>query len=131
MLFFAVREQMTEQPGDDETVGATEQLTEHLRKSPFPPAECPLFYADGVIAISRSGGAVKFYLMRYDPNVLADGTNNPQYVAQIVMPAAGFAAAVVLFDSQLQEMIDKAEIKREFVEQQRKFYVKSPDDHAR
>jgi len=106
-----------------EPTEAAKKLHEQLQKSPFPPADCPVIFADNVVSIARTGGAIKFYLIRFDPSANADNTYNPQYVAQIVLPATGFVGMAVLFEHQLKDMIAKDEIKPEFVDEQRKFYT--------
>ncbi len=78
----------------------------------FAPPHVPLLYSDGIASVARDGGTVKFYLVKFDPSIAADGTSNPIFVAQVVMPAAAFAAAAILFHDQLENMVENNEISR-------------------
>lgn len=107
---------------DEATKEAHKQMVEQTGK--FPPRDCPVVYADVVASMARNGGAIKFYLVRFDPSLTADGTNQTQYVAQIILPAVGFVNAVTFFDAQLKEMLNKNEVTAELVDRARKFHEK-------
>jgi hypothetical protein len=90
----------------------------------FTTRDCPVVYADFAATVSRNGGAIKFYLVRFDPSITADGTNQTEYVAQIILPALGFVNLATFFDAQLKEMLNKGEVKLADVEQARKHFEK-------
>jgi hypothetical protein len=74
----------------------------------------PTMYADGVANLARGPGIVKFYLTRFDPDPDVE-SNNPALntmVGQVVMSATGFAATVLFFKKQLDEMLERGEVDR-------------------
>jgi hypothetical protein len=73
-------------------------------------SEIPVIFADGVMSHSFISGVSKFYLYRTDasPNVSEGSKNIP--VAQIVMPAQGFAGMVHFFEHRLQLMVGEGAI---------------------
>ncbi len=74
----------------------------------YPAKDLPVIFADFVPATGRQAGTVKFYLMRTDPSISADSTFNPQLVAQIIMPAVGFASTAVFFENELAGTLRKS-----------------------
>jgi hypothetical protein len=79
----------------------------------FPGASFPNAFADGVSSYARGAGFVKFYLYRTDPNSFGRGGSVANPFAQIVMPTEGFAAAVVLFQRALREIMKEGIISQE------------------
>jgi hypothetical protein len=73
--------------------------------SEFPGPSFPNAFADGVASYAIGSGFVKFYLYRTDPNSFGRGGAVTNPFAQIVMPTQGFAAAVVLFQRALRELM--------------------------
>ena len=94
----------------------------------YPAKELPLIFADRVPSIGWLGGAVKFYLLRNDPSISGESTNNPQLVAQVVMPIGGFAATALFFEDELNNMIASGDLKREYVNELRTFYRKRREE---
>jgi hypothetical protein len=94
----------------------------------YPVKDLPVIFADFVPATGRQAGMVKFYFMRNDPSISADLTSNPQLVAQVVMPAMGFASTAVFFENELETMITAGELKPEIVEDMRAFYRKRREE---
>ena len=94
----------------------------------FPPKDLPVIYADNAPITGRGNGTVKFYLIRSDPSLTADGSNNPHLVAQVVMPINGFVATAVFFEDELSNMVAGGELKADFVEEMRDTYRKRREE---
>jgi hypothetical protein len=77
--------------------------------------DIPVVFADGAMSQAFGPGISKFYLYRndFDPN-LSGAENTP--VAQIVMPAEGFAAMVHFLQHRLQVMIEAKVISQEAID---------------
>jgi hypothetical protein len=71
----------------------------------FPGPSFPVAFADGVSSYARGAGFVKFYLYRTDPNTFGRGGTVYNPFSQVVMPTEGFAAAFVLFQRAIKEMM--------------------------
>lgn len=71
---------------------------------------------------------MKFYLIRNDPSISADSTNNAQLVAQVIVPVAGFAGTVAFFEDELNNLVAAGELKAELVEDARAFYRKRREE---
>ena len=91
---------------------------------PYPPWNFPTIFVDNVMNLFRGGGIIKFYFTRVDPAITrvdpamsGNAQPNPAPVCQVVMPKEGFVAMTVFFQQQLEIMIQKNEIPREFVDQ--------------
>ncbi len=72
----------------------------------------PTIYADGVGNLARGPGVVKFYLVRFDPNLAGNSGNLQTVAGQVVMSQPGFVATALFFQKQLTEMVDRGEIDR-------------------
>jgi hypothetical protein len=94
----------------------------------YPAKDLPVIFADQAPVTSRQAGVVKFYLIRNDPSISADSTNNAQLVAQVVMPVGGFAATVTFFEDELNNLVAAGELKAELVEDARAFYRKRREE---
>lgn len=87
--------------------------------SSHPPWNIPTIFVDNVISIFRGGGIVKYYFVRFDPDMSALASPNPVPVCQVVMPIGGFAAMTLFFQQQLELMIQRNEISPEVINQLR------------
>ena len=79
----------------------------------FPPANFPTLFADGVLSMTHGRGVVKFYFHRIDPEMFARGANNTLPIAQVVMPAIGFAQMAAFFRRRIEMMIRDGTISEE------------------
>jgi hypothetical protein len=84
-----------------------------------PPWNLPTIFVDNVANLARGSGIVKFYFTRFDPAISGNANAQPSAapVCQVVMPKEGFVAMTMFFQQQLEIMIQKNEIPREFVDQ--------------
>jgi hypothetical protein len=82
-------------------------------------ARIPTIYTEGVVNLARGPGIVKFYLMRYEPNIHDDGAT-PALVGQVVAPVIAFATMTLFFQRQLDDMIKSGEISQDAVDQLRR-----------
>lgn len=98
---------MAEQPTNLQT--ALEVLA---KLDPFPSAQLPVIYADGILSITRAAGIVKLYFFRVDSNLKGERSFNAVPVAQVVMPAAGFLSSSIFMDLQVKQMLEKNEIEQ-------------------
>jgi hypothetical protein len=86
---------------------------------PYPTLNFPTVFVDQVVSLFRGSGIVRFYFARSDPDISASALPNQLPICQVIMPIGGFAAMAVFFQQQLELMMQKEEIAREFVDQLR------------
>jgi hypothetical protein len=78
--------------------------------------EIPAIFADGVISQAFAPGITKFFFYRTDTGpIIAEGDKTIP-VAQIIMPAEGFAAMVHFLQHRLKLMIEHGAISQEAVD---------------
>jgi hypothetical protein len=85
-------------------------------------ADTPVMFADGVFNQTFAPGIAKFTLFRTDLGPQTPPEPVAVKVAQIVMPADGFAALVAFFEARLEIMIDEGIISRETLNKTRAFF---------
>jgi hypothetical protein len=78
--------------------------------------DIPTVFADGIVSQSYIAGVSKFYFFRTDsdPDVTKPAKNT--VIAQIIMPAEGFAAMVHFLQHRLKMMIADKAISQEAVD---------------
>lgn len=95
----------------------------------FPTSQIPSIYADTVVSAARDIGGLntmKFYFLRVDPNPSGSGPVSPVPCLQVVMPVTGFAHMVVFLNDQLEKLIQRGTLNREFVDGLKSDLVSEP-----
>ncbi len=71
----------------------------------YPPEGLPSTYTDGVFSISWQDNVVKMYLVRYMPEVFANGTTKQIVHEQLVIPKMAFLLTAAIIERQVANMI--------------------------
>ena len=82
----------------------------------YPGPHFPVIYADGVSSASNSGQTVKFYLARFDPDMLAESEAKQHIFAQVVLPISGFVGTAVFFERYLEKLLQQGSVTQEQVD---------------
>ena len=89
-------------------------------KDTFPPSELPTVFADGMINLARTGGVVRFYLMRTDPSMTESTNYQAQPVAQVIMPLVSFVQTAMFIEHQLNRLVEIGAIDQAMVDEFRR-----------
>lgn len=103
--------------------GAPAPVIPEVKISP----DIPVLFSDGALSQVYGPGIAKFYLGRFDadPHVLS--TSKSIAVAQVIMPAEGFAAMMAFFEHRVKLMVKDGVLSQEFVDRQRAYWANFGD----
>lgn len=79
-------------------------------KGKYPPDGFPVIFSDGVQSCAGGSETVRFYLSRFNPDIMAVAGAETATVCQIVMSTSGFIGSVLFLQKRLADMVKSGAI---------------------